>query len=223
MRVIPCKQAGAFRIKAMMSRFSAARQIIWCRSYCSGCEACYPRAMRYVIVDLEATCWMKRVEPQQMEIIEIGALLLASKTGPVQREFASFVRPIYRPKLSAFCMGLTGIRQQEVDPADDFSKAFPNFLHWIGPEPYRLCSWSIFDFNQFKTDCTRHRISFPPQFLSPINLKQEFARLREIHPCGVKRAFALCQLQLKGKSHRALDDARNIAKLALKEILPHLE
>lgn len=179
--------------------------------------------MRYVIVDLEATCWMKRVEPQQMEIIEIGSVLLAAKTGPTLREFTSFVRPINKRELSAFCMGLTGIRQQEVDPADDFSKVFPRFLNWIGPEPCRLCSWSVFDLEQFRTDCVRHNILFPPRFLSHVNLKQEFARLRGVHPCGVKRAFALCQLQLEGKPHRALDDARNIAKLALKEILPQLE
>ena len=28
-----------------------------------------------MIVDLEATCWMRRVDPQRMEIIEIGSVL----------------------------------------------------------------------------------------------------------------------------------------------------
>ncbi len=78
--------------------------------------------MRYVIVDLEATCWMGRPDPRQMEIIEIGSVLLASKTGPIEKEFASFVRPIRKPMLSAFCMGLTGIQQHQIDKADDFSK-----------------------------------------------------------------------------------------------------
>jgi 3'-5' exoribonuclease 1 len=178
--------------------------------------------MRYVIVDLEATCWMKRVEPQQMEIIEIGSVLLASKTGPIQREFASFVRPVTKPKLSAFCMGLTGIQQKEIDNADDFSKAFPRFLNWIGAEPYRLCSWSMFDLNQFKTDCARHGLPVPPQFSHHINLKLEFARLAGVSPCGMKRALALSQIPVEGKPHRALDDARNIAKLAMKRILPQI-
>jgi len=178
--------------------------------------------MRYVIVDLEATCWMGRPNPQRMEIIEIGSVLLASNTGPIQREFASFVRPLHEPTLSAFCMGLTGIQQPEIDRADDFAKVFPRFLDWIGPKPYRLCSWSTFDLSQFKTDCARHGLSFPSEFSNHLNLKREFARLQGIHPCGPKRALALSQLAAEGRSHRALDDARNIARIALKSVLPRL-
>jgi 3'-5' exoribonuclease 1 len=178
--------------------------------------------MRYVIADLEATCWMRRADPLRMEIIEVGSVLIGSNTGPIQKEFASFVRPLKEPTLSAFCMGLTGIQQQEIDNAEDFSKVFPKFLDWIGPEPYRLCSWSIYDLNQLKTDCARHGLPFPPQFSNHINLKQEFARLEGVHPCGVKRALALSQMPVEGRPHRALDDARNIAKLALKRILPQI-
>jgi inhibitor of KinA sporulation pathway (predicted exonuclease) len=178
--------------------------------------------MRYVIVDLEATCWMERAVPQRMEIIEIGAVLLRSNKGPIQKEFTSFVRPLDEPTLSAFCMGLTGIQQQEIDKTDDFPKVLPRFSSWIGPEPCRFCSWSTYDLNQFKTDCARHGLSFPPQFSNHLNLKQEFARLEGVRPCGMKRALAMCQLPLEGKAHRALDDARNIAKLALKRIFPRI-
>ena len=179
--------------------------------------------MRYVIVDLEATCWMRRVDPRRMEIIEMGSVLLASATGPVRKEFASFVRPIKATVLSAFCMGLTGIQQKEVDQADDFSIVLPRFLKWIGQEPYRLCSWSDFDLYQMKTDCARHGLPFPASFSNHINLKREFARMEDIHPCGVKRAFALSGLHLEGRPHRGLDDAKNIATLAMKRILPRLD
>jgi 3'-5' exoribonuclease 1 len=185
-------------------------------------SANYLGDMRYVIVDLEATCWMRRAEPQRMEIIEIGAVLLASSMGPIEREFASFVRPINEPTLSAFCMGLTGIRQQKIDKADVLSKVFPRFLNWLGPEPCRLCSWSIFDLKQLITDCARHGLLFPSQFSNYVNLKLEFARLEGVRPCGMKRALALCQLPEEGKHHRALDDARNITKIALKKILPRI-
>jgi inhibitor of KinA sporulation pathway (predicted exonuclease) len=119
-------------------------------------------------------------------------------------------------------MGLTGIRQQEVDKADDFSKVFPSFLNWIGSEPYRLCSWSVFDLKQFRTDCARHGLPVPPQFSNHLDLKLEFARLEGVRPCGTNAAFALCHLQVEGKHHRALDDARNIATLALKKVLPRI-
>jgi inhibitor of KinA sporulation pathway (predicted exonuclease) len=132
------------------------------------------------------------------------------------------MRPINEPTLSAFCMGLTGIRQEEIDGAEDFSIVFRKFLKWIGREPYRFCSWGDFDLKQFKTDCARHQIPFPRQFSDHLNLKHEFARLEGIHPCGVKRAFALAHLQPAGRAHRALDDTRNIARLAVKMILPRL-
>jgi inhibitor of KinA sporulation pathway (predicted exonuclease) len=176
--------------------------------------------MRYVIVDLEATCWMTHAEPRRIEIIEIGAVALTSASSPIEREFDSFVRPIHETILSAFCMGLTGIQQPDVDQAEDFSKVFPRFLSWIGLEPYRLCSWSLFDLNQFKTDCVRHGLSFPVQFSSHLNLKLEFARIAGVPPCGMNAALALCKLPVEGKHHRALDDARNIARLALLKILP---
>jgi inhibitor of KinA sporulation pathway (predicted exonuclease) len=175
--------------------------------------------MRYVIVDLEATCWMERVATDRIEIIEIGAASLASET-PTESEFSSFVRPIHEPTLSAFCMGLTGIRQKEIDSAADFSKVFPRFLRWAGDETYRLCSWGAFDLLQFKTDCARHGLPVPPEFSTHINLKQEFARLKGVRPCGVKRALALSGLAFEGRHHRAIDDARNIARLATHVLLP---
>ena len=80
--------------------------------------------MRYVIVDLEATCWEKGTSPDRQEIIEIGAVSLDSNVGPASEEFACFVRPIIRPFLSAFCVQLTGVRQEDVDQAEFFPVAF---------------------------------------------------------------------------------------------------
>jgi inhibitor of KinA sporulation pathway (predicted exonuclease) len=63
---------------------------------------------RYIVVDLEATCWEDRPHPKEMEAIEIGAVLLASSGGPVVSEFAEFIKPVVEPKLSDFCTQLTG-------------------------------------------------------------------------------------------------------------------
>jgi inhibitor of KinA sporulation pathway (predicted exonuclease) len=58
--------------------------------------------MQYIIVDLEATCW-DGGSRERMEIIEIGAVRLASAEGPTDGEFARFVHPIAEPILSDFC------------------------------------------------------------------------------------------------------------------------
>lgn len=178
--------------------------------------------MRYVIVDLEATCWEGGLNIEQMEIIEIGAVILESSTGPILEEFNAFVRPVIHPVLSEYCMQLTSIRQKEVDEADDFKTVFPGFIDWIGAQSFTLCSWGDYDLKQFRVDCERHKISLPDSFLRHINLKQEFANLKRIKPCGMAKALDILGAKLEGTHHRAIDDVRNIAKIAV-QVLPIVE
>jgi inhibitor of KinA sporulation pathway (predicted exonuclease) len=178
--------------------------------------------MRYVVVDLEATCWENRPHPKEMEAIEIGAVLLASSTGPVVSEFAEFIQPVVEPKLSDFCTQLTSITQQQVDAADAYWVVFPRFVEWIGSEPYTLCSWGVYDLNQFRRDCSRHKLDLPAGFERHINLKKEFARLMEVKVCGMSTALKIAGIPLEGTHHRGIDDAKNIAKLA-QLILPKME
>jgi len=172
--------------------------------------------VRYIIVDLEATCWDCGHDPSRMEIIEIGAVELSAGTGPTAREFAAFVRPVIEPELSEFCKQLTSIRQADLDAAEPFPRVFPRFLQWIGPELFTLGSWGAYDLNQFRLDCGRHGLEFPPAFERHINLKQEFARQHGVRLCGMDRALKLAGLPLEGTHHRAIDDARNIARLAMR-------
>lgn len=178
--------------------------------------------MNYVIVDLEATCWRERYSPARMETIEIGAVMLASALGPAVREFAEFVRPVEEPTLSRFCTELTSIQQSDVDRADTFPAVFARFVEWIGGEPYTLCSWGAYDVRQFRLDCERHSVPFPAGFARHVNVKLEFARLRGIERCGMDAALRHLGLPLEGTHHRGIDDARNIARIAL-TLLPQLE
>jgi len=178
--------------------------------------------MRYVIVDLEATCWEGGANIERMEIIEIGAVMLGSNTGPILEEFNTFVKPVDHPVLSDYCMQLTSISQTDVDEADDFKTVFPRFIDWIGAQPFTLCSWGAYDLKQFKADCERHKIPLPDSFLRHINLKQEFADLRRIKPCGMAKALNILGIKLEGIHHRGIDDARNIAKIAV-QVLPIVE
>jgi inhibitor of KinA sporulation pathway (predicted exonuclease) len=178
--------------------------------------------MRYVIVDLEATCWQTGTNPSRMEIIEIGAVLLDSGDMQPIKEFGRFVKPIVEPVLSAFCTQLTSIQQHDIDNVEHFYTVFPAFLDWIGPEPFMLCSWGAYDLNQFRTDCQRHGIPFPATFERHINLKKAFAQWKHVKPCGMKAALAMLNLPLEGQHHRGIDDARNIARIA-QQLLPQIE
>jgi inhibitor of KinA sporulation pathway (predicted exonuclease) len=71
-------------------------------------------------------------------------------------------------------------------------------------------------------DCQRHGIPLPSEFERHINLKKEYSRLRGVKPTGMKGALLREGIPLEGTHHRGVDDAQNIAKLAL-IILPWLE
>jgi inhibitor of KinA sporulation pathway (predicted exonuclease) len=178
--------------------------------------------MRYVIVDLEATCWAGTRGAGRMETIEIGAVHLQSAMGPVTDEFERFVRPVAEPTLSDFCTQLTSITQSDVDGADTFPTVFAQFVEWIGPSPFFLCSWGAYDLAQLRADCERHGIALPESFERHINLKQEFSQVFAVRSRGMKEALNHVGLALEGTHHRGIDDARNIGKLA-EIILPRLE
>jgi 3'-5' exoribonuclease 1 len=178
--------------------------------------------VRYIIVDLEATCWENVRDYDRMETIEIGAVELPAGDAPPGREFSRFIRPVAEPQLSDFCQRLTTIRQRDVDGADYFWAVFPEFLSWIGTEPFILCSWGEYDLTQFRVDCRRHGLIFPASFERHLNLKKQFARIFGCKVSGMARALAQAGLPLEGTHHRGIDDARNIARLAAL-VLPQWE
>ena len=188
--------------------------------------------MRYIVVDLEATCWEQGQTPERMEIIEIGAVSLPSVSQTSDRdctdtecsapEFQSFVRPVAEPILSPFCRKLTTIEQASVDTADLFPVVLDRFLQWIGPSPITLCSWGAYDLEQFRIDCRRHQIEFPKAFQKHINLKDQYSRFFGSKRCGMATALQQQKIAFVGTHHRGIDDARNIAKLAHR-ILPKWE
>ncbi|MBK8022746.1 MAG: exonuclease domain-containing protein, partial [Chloroflexi bacterium] len=171
--------------------------------------------MRYLIVDLEATCWENMKDSSPMEIIEIGALMLPESLDLPAPEYQRFIRPIQNPVLSDFCTELTSITQEQVEAAEDFSVVFPEFLTWIGDEPFTFCSWGDYDYQQIKRDCVRWNLDFPKTFHDRINLKRQFKKAHHVRP-GMVEALGLLGLALEGTHHRGIDDARNIARIARK-------
>ena len=177
--------------------------------------------MRYVIVDLEATCWNDRNWRDKMETIEIGAVMLESVHGPVIDEFATFIKPVVEMELSDFCTELTSIKQSQVDKAPYFGAAFHDFMAWIGDEPFAFCSWGNYDLVQLQRDCERHNIEFPQSLMNHVNIKTEFSRVFDVKRCGMEKALQVLSIPLEGTHHRGIDDARNIAKIAM-EVLPRV-
>lgn len=169
-----------------------------------------------LVIDLEATCDEgEAMPPGDMEIIEIGAVW-ASPNGSVHECFQTFVQPVLNPRLTAFCTGLTGIRQGDVATALRFPEAAAALAEFAGLHPGGQRwwgSWGRYDFTQFGRDCARHGVDDPLAGLEHINLKRSFANARGIKEVGLAKALQLVDLALEGRHHRGLDDARNIARL----------
>lgn len=172
------------------------------------------------IVDFEATCCDKNSFPRdEMEIIEIGSVMVEAATGNILSEFCTFIRPQQHPLLTGFCKELTTITQEEVDAAPVFPEALAAFSAWLARFGAPVfCSWGDYDRKQLEKDCAFHEAAFP--FTNGHrNLKAEFSE-----SIGSKKRFGLGQainrlsLTFEGTAHRGIDDAKNIARV-YKEIL----
>ncbi len=168
-----------------------------------------------IVVDLEATCSDDGAVPrEEMEIIEIGAVAVETSSFEPVDEFQTFVTPFRHPKLTGFCHSLTGISQDMLAGAPEFGEALNGFTDWFGQhEPeIAIASWGAYDRNQFLQDCAFHEVNakMPPH----ANLKTMFSRRQNTRSrFGMAGALKACKLGLKGDHHRALDDAKNIARL----------
>ena len=83
-----------------------------------------PQAMLYLLVlDFEATCDENRGFGPQ-EVIEFPTVVINTCTLQKEAEFHSYVRPVRNRKLTPFCTSLTGITQEQVDPAPSFPEVW---------------------------------------------------------------------------------------------------
>ncbi|KAF9385511.1 hypothetical protein CPB97_004735 [Podila verticillata] len=101
---------------------------------CSDSPTLIEKNSRYdymLAFDVEATCESGISFEFPNEVIEFPVVLLDGKTLEVIDEFQSYVRPVNRPKLSQFCMDLTGIQQETVDNAPTFVEVLALFEEWL--------------------------------------------------------------------------------------------
>ena len=172
--------------------------------------------MKKLIVDFEATCCAVNEFPRnEMEIIEIGAVLLGENGEEIAR-YHNCVRPVKNPDLTEFCKTLTGITQKDVNLADPFESEINNFLNWIIGETdddFIFYSWGDFDKNILTRQCDEYELGCDWLINKHQNAKVKFAEKYNIRPKGVGSALRFKGWMFQGQAHRALDDALNIARL----------
>jgi inhibitor of KinA sporulation pathway (predicted exonuclease) len=149
-----------------------------------------------------------------METIEIGALLCDAATLAPLRELQAFVRPVRHRVLTPFCTQLTTITQADVDPAGRFPDAMARLAAFCEGTSPLFCSWGAYDRGQLERDARFHGLALPRVLARHLNLKEAFSRrLGEARRYGTGQALRRVGLTFSGTHHRAIDDARNIARL----------
>jgi inhibitor of KinA sporulation pathway (predicted exonuclease) len=174
-----------------------------------------------IILDLEATCSdTERIDPQ--EVIEFPSVLLDLGSGAVVDEFASFVRPVHHPELSAFCRELTTITQADVDMAPVFAEVFAAHQAWL--EQHGLTAdnavvvtcgdWDLGRMlpRQCRVAVPEVRV-VPPLYRRWSNLKVLFDEATASKRGGMVKMLRVLGLPLVGTHHRGLDDCRNLAAI----------
>lgn len=168
-----------------------------------------------LVIDLEATCdEAGRLPRREMEVIEIGGVLVGYDTLESLGEFQTFVRPRRHLRLTPFCTRLTTITQSQVDSAPSFAEAVEALRVFLDGRRPTFCSWGDYDREQLAQDAAFAGVSLPFSLTQHINLKARFAEaLGETKKRGTHGALARVGLGFEGVRHRGIDDARNITRL----------
>lgn len=172
-----------------------------------------------LVLDLELTTADDgSIPPEQMEVLEVGAVWV-TPDGRILGRFHSFVRPIERPQLTAYCQALLPhINQATIDDPStptwptvatllaEFAQHHQQPGSWWG-------SWGSSDYRQVQQESARHGIADPLAGLAHENIKKNFAKARKIKQVGMATALRIAGLTPEGTLHRADDDALNVARL----------
>jgi len=105
--------------------------------------------VRYLLVlDFEATCDNNNDDPKTggrskprfhpQEILEFPTVIVNIVSKQCEGEFATYIKPIYNPKLAQFCINLTGITQDQVDSAPEFKDALQKYDTWLHSQGFLI-------------------------------------------------------------------------------------
>jgi len=167
------------------------------------------------VVDVEATCWEGEPPPGEVnEIIEIGICVVDTASWSRLAKHGIIVRPA-RSKVSAFCTSLTSLTEEEVSQGVSFAEACEMLRGEYDSMSRPWASWGDYDRNQFQRQCDFDGIAYPFSD-SHSNVRIRFTKAFGLNRRpGMETALKMAGMPLDGRHHRGVDDAWNIAALAI--------
>ncbi|KAG8699013.1 hypothetical protein FRC08_005550 [Ceratobasidium sp. 394] len=200
-----------------------------------------------IAFDVEATCVQGTDFNWPNEIIEWPVVLLKwsdkdadgrARTLEVVDEFRSYVKPVWRPKLSDFCTSLTGITQANIDCAPQFKTLLRRFQAFLAKhglvdprtgkpqKRFAFCTDGPFDVRDF---CVK--TAFINKLPMPEWLRQDVVDVRRIVHSYLSRTdlgkvyisrtqtlnmvaqLHALGMSFEGRQHCGMDDTRNVARI----------
>ncbi|XP_072041889.1 3'-5' exoribonuclease 1-like [Amphiura filiformis] len=184
---------------------------------------CTQRRYDYIcVIDFEATCDEPSPPDYLQEIIEFPVVLLNTHTLEIEESFTHFCKPVINPKLSDFCKVLTSITQAQVDHADTFPVVLNKVKEWMDSKglgtthTFAVAADGPWDMNYFlNIQCELSEIPFPEYAKRWVNLSKAFSNFYKTHRMNLLSMLTTLELSFKGRQHRGIDDAKNIARIAI--------
>lgn len=182
--------------------------------------------MYLCVLDFEATCLEDKLIFNQ-EIIEFPSILFKFEEGQLTKisEFQEYVKPFYNPKLSKYCINLTGITQDIVDKADIFGNVYKRHYLWIRKYVEQndllifvtVGHWDLATMLPSELKL-KNMDKYYSIYKTYINISYDFTCFYGVKARGMKNMLEILKIELTGKHHSGIDDCRNTAKILEKMI-----
>ncbi|XP_046368295.2 3'-5' exoribonuclease 1-like isoform X1 [Haliotis rufescens] len=175
-----------------------------------------------VVIDFEATC-EREVDDYQHEIIEFPAILVDVAEMTIADEFHSYCRPVLNPRLTDFCVQLTGITQTKVAAAPEFPQVLTSFSEWMQAHhlgdghSFAIVTDGPWDMSRFlHMQCQFSGLDFPRWARKWVNIRKVYSNFYQCRRCGIEAMLISLGMSFEGQLHCGRDDARNIARIAMR-------
>ena len=176
----------------------------------------------FVVIDFEATC-SETNDDFIHEIIEFPAVLIDTQNMVICNTFQRYCKPVINPILTEFCSDLTGISQDQVNKSKGFIDVLKDFEEWLvfhrlGTEhKFAIVTDGPWDMSRFlKTQTDVSCITFPVWAKQWINLRKAYSAFYDVGRCNLQHMLDDLGMKFEGRPHCGLDDAKNIANIAVR-------
>lgn len=152
----------------------------------------------------------------RQEIIEIGAVMF-DEDGRMTGTFCEYVQPELGTSVAPKIRLLTGISDRNIRNARRFSDIVTLFLDWCGTD-CRLFCWSENDALQLMQEASYKRFHSRPRLLALLSGWEDVQKLFGAgtgitHAMNLGKAASLSGVEIIGRQHDALTDARAAAEI----------